>query len=208
MSMKISTREKRFLMAGGFAVVAFLATQYGIGPFTTSQLTVRQEIQEKQALLERYQLMASQKDRYQRRVEGLKAQLRQVEALQFAREKLPLAAAEIQGLLHKLGQEAGIKIVRENVPPPKKVEIFTQVTVELSVQGDSRAIRDFLYKIQTAPKLLTVPRIIIRGLTSYGPTPLSADIQVAGYTLGGEEKGPVASPASEGKRIGVQLRKG
>ena len=206
--MRISRREKWFLAVGGFAAVAFLSIQYGVGPLTSSHLTVRQEIQDKQALLERYQLMTSEKDRYRRRVEGLKDQLRKAEALQFSREKLPLAAAEIQGLLHKIGQEAGIKVVRENVPPPKKVEIFTQVTVELSIQGDVKQIRDFLHRIQTAPKLLTVPKLVIRGTTSYGPTPLSAELQVAGYTTAEEEKGAVASPASQGSRIGAQERKG
>lgn len=187
--IKISPREKRVLIAGGLAVAAFLVTVYVIEPFISSQLKVREEIREKKALLERHQLLASEKDRYQRKVEGLKAELRQAEGVLLKGEKLPLVAAELQGLLHKLGQEAGVTIVRENVPPPKKVEMFTQVTVELSVKGELKAIRDFLYKVQTAPKLLTVPKLIIRGVPSRGQTALSADLQVAGYMTGGEEKG-------------------
>lgn len=187
--MKISTREKRVLIAGGLAVAAFLVTVYVIEPFLSSQGKIREEIREKKALLERHQRLASEKDRYQRKVEGLKAELRQAEGVLLKGEKLPLVAAELQGLLHKLGQEAGLTIVRENVPPPKKIEMFTQVTVELSVKGELKAIRDFLYKVQTAPKLLTVPKLTIRGVASRGLTALSADLQVAGYMTGGEEKG-------------------
>ena len=187
--MRSAPREKRFLITGGLAVAAFLATVYVIEPLVSSQLKVREEIRERKALLERHQLLASEKDRYRRKVEGLKAQLQQAEGLLLKGEKLPLVAAELQGLLHKLGQEAGITIVRENVPPPKKIEVFTQVTVELSVKGELKAIRDFLYRVQTAPKLLTVPKLIIRGTPSRGQTALSADLQVAGYIVGGEEKG-------------------
>ena len=193
--MKISARERRYLIAGGLAVAAYLAAVYVIEPLISSQFRVREEIGKRAALLERHQLLASEKDRYRQRVEGLKAQLHQGEALYFNREKLPLVAAEIQGLLHKLGDEAGLTIIRENVPPPKKVEMLTQVTVELSVRGEMRAIRDFLYKVHTAPKLLTVPKLTIRGTTSRAQPALMADLQVAGYTTGEEEKGSAVRTA-------------
>ncbi|MFN3476705.1 MAG: hypothetical protein ACK4Z6_04010, partial [Candidatus Methylomirabilales bacterium] len=114
--MRISPREKRFLIAGGLAVGAFLITVYVLEPFISSQRKIREEIREKKVLLERHQRLASEKDRYQRKVNELKAQLQQAEGVLLKGEKLPLVAAELQGLLHKLGQEAGLTIVRENVP--------------------------------------------------------------------------------------------
>ena len=50
-------------------------------------------------------------------------------------------------------------------------------------------LRDFLYKIQTAPKLLTIPKLIIRGTSGRGQAGLSVDMQVDGYVTVGEEKG-------------------
>lgn len=187
--MKISRRERRFLIVGALAVAAILAGVYVVEPLASSQLTVREEIQQKQALVERHQLLASEKERYRKKVEALRAQVQQAQESHFQEEKLPLVAAEIQGLLHRLGQEAGITIVRENVPPPKKTGVFAPVTVELSVRGELGTLRDFLYKIQTAPKLLTIPKLIIRGTPARGQTGLSADMQVDGYMTGGEEKG-------------------
>lgn len=188
---KISTREKWVLIVGGAAVAGILVFWYAVRPWVSSQFGMRQEMREQRALLERYQLLAGEKERYQGKAGQLRRQLDQAQALLLTGERLPLVAAELQGLLHKLGQESGVTIVRENVLPPKKVDILNQVTVELSVRGDLKALRDFVYKIQTTPKLLTIPKVTVRATHGRGSTaPLSMDIQVAGYTTtGGEEKG-------------------
>ena len=194
--MKISTRERRFLIGGGLAVLAILAGVYVVEPFVTTQQRMRDEVHAQSALLAKHQLLASEKARYQRKVEALRAQLQQADSLLFQGEKLPVVAADVQGLLHALAQEAGITIVRENVRPPKKVDAFTEVAVELSVQGEIKNIRDFLYKIQTAPKLVTTPKLVIRAVPSRGATALAADLVVTGHILNGEDKGPAAPPTA------------
>ena len=183
----LAPREKRVLLVGGLLGAAIVAAVYVVAPLVSYQRTIREETRAKRTVFERYQLVASQRGRYRQKMEGLRAQMRQADELLFSGEKLPVLAASLQGLLHGLGQETGVTIVRENVPPPRKVETFNQVTVELSVKGDLGALRDFLYKIQTSPKLLTVPKLTIRGLSLPGQTALSADLQVAGYTLRGAD---------------------
>ena len=206
--MKISTRERRFLVVGGLAVAAILAGVYVIEPLVTTQLKIQDELRENRAVLERHQLLASEKERYQRKVEALRSRYQQAGDLHFKGDKLPLVAAEIQGILHRLGQEAGITITRENVRPPRKVEMFTEVAVELSVQGELKNIRDFLYKVQAAPKLLATPKLTIRGMPARGPTAMVADLQVAGYILGGEEKGPAAAASSAGPQVRPRPERG
>jgi Tfp pilus assembly protein PilO len=208
--MKISMRERRVLVVGGLAVAAILAGVYVVEPLVVSQLQVREEIRQKTALLERHQLLASEKGRYQRRVEALRSEVRQAEELHFKGDKLPVVAAEIQGLLHKLGEEAGITIARENVPAPKKGERFTQVIVELSVRGDMRAISDFLYKVHTAPKMLAVSRLNLKGAPGRGgPAPLLADLQIAGHMVGVEEKPSGTQPSAQtvGPRVAWRSEK-
>jgi type II secretory pathway component PulM len=198
--MKISKREKRFLLFGGVAVAGLLAGVYLVEPLVRAQQRVREDIRQKTALLERHQLLASDHERYQRRVEALRAEVRQAEVSSFTGAKLPLVAAEIQGMLAKFAEEAGLTIARQNVPTPKQVDQFTQVNVELSVRGDRRALRDFLHKLQAAPKLLTIPRITIRVAPGRGDAALLADLQVAGYVVGGEAKTAHGStPTSSGE---------
>ena len=188
--MKISKREKCFLLFGGAAAGVALVSMYVVEPLVTFQLGVREQLRQKAGLLERQQLLAADEERYQQRVDTLRAELRSAEASHFTGDKVPLVAAEIQELLHKLGEEASITVARQNVPAPKKLDRLTQVTVELSVRGDLRAIRDFLHKVQAAPKVLTIPRISVRGAPGRGQATLVADLQIAGYIVGNDEKSP------------------
>lgn len=190
--MDISSAQKRWLLVGGGLVLLILAVAYGVIPALRSQEQIREEVRQKQDILTRSPRVLAEQERYQQEVAGLQAGLRQGADVLFTGDKLPVIAAAIQDLLHTIGQETGINIVRENVRPPKKMDPLTEVAVELSIQGDIRGVRDFLYKIQAAPKLLTLPKIVIRSLPVRGPTGVAAELLIAGYLLAGEEKGPAA----------------
>jgi hypothetical protein len=169
---------------------------YLVEPLFASRAQVQEELDAQRRVLDRRPVLAADRGRYQGRIDAVQAALQQEQEALFTGEKLPVVAAEIQGLLLSMSQEAGITIVRQNLPTPKRVEMLTQVSVELSVRGELKAIRDFLYHIQTGPKLLTVPKVAIRGVTSRTNTALTADLQVSGYVLGAEEK---PAPAAGGK---------
>jgi hypothetical protein len=196
--MEISSGRKRWGIVVGAVALLILIGVYGVAPFVGAQAKVRDDMRDKLELLAKSERVAAQKGQYQRQVEALRASLEQRQGVLYVGDKLPVAAAQIQDLLHALGQEAGITIVRENVRPPRKVEVLTEVTVELSIQGDIRQVRDFMYKIQTSPKLLVVPKVVIRSLPVRGPTGVAVELLVAGYLLGGEEKGSVSPQSSSG----------
>ncbi len=186
--MKISKREKRFIMFGALALLAHLLVVYVIEPVIASQLDVRKQIEEKKAILTGHPPSAPARDYYQSKVRALRAQLSRAEGLLLKEKKAPLAAANLQGLLHKLGRETGLTIVRENVLAPKKLKLLVEVPVELSLRGDLKAVRDFLYRVQTAPYLLTLPKLIIKRRPSRANINLTADLRVVGYMQGEEKK--------------------
>lgn len=186
--MKISKREKRFLLVGVFALSANLGYVYVVEPMIDSQLEVREQIQKKQAILERYRPPALEKDHYEGKLKELGTQLSSADAL-FLQEKKPtLAAANLQGFIHKIGQESGLTIVRENVLPPKERDSFVEVPVELSLSGDMKAMRNFLYQVQTAPYVLTVPKLILKKRFSASNPIFTAEVQVVGHIQGEEKK--------------------
>ncbi len=193
--MTISRRERRSLAVGAAAVLISLAAVYVVEPAIASQFRVREELRQRTIELERHRRIAAEKSRYERTARELRAQFQEVEALRFEGDRVPPVAAEIQGVLHRVGQETGITIMRENVLPPRKVEMLSQVTVELSIRGEMRAIRDFLHRVQGAPRLLTVPKLTLRGATSRAQPYLVADLQVAGFMLAAEER---AAPGQAG----------
>ncbi len=186
--MKISKREKWFIIVGALALLANFTYVYIVEPVIDSHLEARQQSQRKQAMLQRYRPPVPGKDHYQAKLTELNNQLSAAGPLFLQEKKTTLAAAGLQGFIHKIGQESGLTIVRENVLPPKERDSFVEVPIELSMRGDMKAVRNFLYQIQTAPYLLTLPKLILRrGFSAANPT-FTADLQVVGYIQTEENK--------------------
>jgi hypothetical protein len=102
---------------------------------------------------------------------------------------LNLDAADLQQTLHKVAGESGVTITSESIARPKVVEGFTQVAVELAVNADLKKLRDFLYRIETAKPLLTVPKLVVNAAFPRPGAELQVTVVVTGYTPVLEEKG-------------------
>jgi hypothetical protein len=190
--MTISSRERRFLMIGGAALVAFLAINYAIIPAISSQMAIRSDYREKLEALERFQLVVEGKRRYEKKFAETEGLYKQLQQRLLPGEKLTLAAAELQTMLHKVAGESGVTIVSESIHQPKKAEGFTAVAVELSLNADLKKLRDFLYKIESAGKLLTVPKLAVNASFPRIGAELQVTVVVSGYAMELEEKGPGA----------------
>lgn len=186
--MTVSPRERRLLVAGGAALIAFLAINYVVAPAISSQIQVRNEYREKLQALERYQLVVEGKRRYETKLTDSEQLFTQLQRRLLPAEKLALAAAHLQTMLHKAAGESGVTIASESVHSPKKVEGFTQVSVELSLNADLKKLRDFLYKIESSGMLLTVPKLALNAAFPRPGTEIQVTIVVSGYTLAAAEK--------------------
>lgn len=187
--MTISPRERRFLMIGGAALVAFLTVNYLIVPAVSSHLQVRSEYRENLQALERFQLVVEGKRRYEKKFADAEQLFTQLQQQLLPGEKVAVAAADLQAMLHKAAGEAGVTIVSESIHSPKKAEGFTQISVELSLNSDLKKLRDFIYKIESSRKLLTVPRLIVNASFPRPGAELQVTVVVSGYTSAQEEKG-------------------
>jgi type II secretory pathway component PulM len=190
--MTVAARERRFLMAGGAALVAFLAINYAALPAISRQMAVQNEYRQKLQDLERFQLVVEGKRRHEKKFAEAEGLFKQLQQRLLPGEKLTLAAADLQAMLHKAAGESGVTIVSESIQSPKKVEGFTQVSVELSSNADLKKLRDFLYKIESASKLLTVPKLVVNASFPRPGAELQVTVVVTGYTSGLEEKAPGA----------------
>jgi hypothetical protein len=184
----ISPRERRYLIAAGAALVAFLGINYVVIPAVSTQVQVRKEHQEKLRALERYQLVIEGKRRYEKKFADAEQLFTQLHRRLLPGEKLTLAAADLQSMLHKAAGESGVTIVSESIHSPKKAEGFTQVSVELSLNSDMKKLRDFLYKIESSGKLLTVPKLTLNAIYPRPGAELQVTVVVSGYTSALEEK--------------------
>ena len=186
--MTISPRERRFLIAAGAALVAFLWINYVVAPAVSEQVRVRNEYREKLRALERYQLIVEGKKRYEKKFADAEQLFTQLQRRLLPGEKLTLAAADLQAMLHKAAGETGVTIISESIHSPKKVEGFTQVSVELSLNSDMKKLRDFLYKIESSGKLLTVPKLSLNASFPRLGAELQVTVVVSGYSSALAEK--------------------
>jgi Tfp pilus assembly protein PilO len=178
----LSAREKMLVAISALVALGYAGTVYVLDPLLESQQTVREEIVRQRTELESLRMLASERGRYQRRVESLRGLVAEAESVLLNENKIPVVAAEVQEWIHRFGQETGVSIVREAVLPQKTHEQFVEIPVELSVKGSLRDIHAFLYKVEMNERLLTVPRFAIRSpVASTGP--LSVDLHIAGHMV-------------------------
>lgn len=182
--MKLSAREKALVLMTALVGIGYLGVVYVLDPLFVSQQAVRERIEEQRVELESLRALVAVRGRYQQRVENLRVRVAEGEAVLLNENKVPVAAAEVQERIHQFGRETGVSIVRETVLRPKQQELFIEIPVELSVKGTLREIQEFLYKIETNEKLLTVPQFVIRSSVS-STGPLSVDLQIAGHMSSG-----------------------
>lgn len=184
--MTLSPREKALVAVSALVALGYAGAVYVLDPFLESQQVVRGQIETQRMELESLRRLASERGRYQRRVENLRSRVEEAESMLLKENKVPVAAAEVQERIHQFGQETGVNIVRESVLRAKAHEPFLEVPVELSVKGSLRDIHAFLYKVETNEKLLTVPQFVIRSpMASTGA--LSMDLHVAGHITNREK---------------------
>lgn len=176
-------------MIGGAALVAFLTVNYLIVPAVSSHLQVRSEYRENLQALERFQLVVEGKRRYEKKFADAEQLFTQLQQQLLPGEKVAVAAADLQAMLHKAAGEVGVTIVSESIHSPKKAEGFTQVSVELSLNSDLKKLRDFIYKIESSRKLLTVPKLTVNASFPRPGAELQVTVVVSGYTSAQEEKG-------------------
>jgi len=186
--VKIAARERKFLVAGGVGLGLFLAVQYLIAPAVSSQMQIRSEYREKLAALERYQLVVEGRRRYERKFTDAGQLFEQLKQQLLPGEKLTLAAADLQATLHKMAGESGVTIASESIQSPKPIEGFTQVSVELSLNADPKKLRDFLHKIESSKRLLTVPKLIVNASFPRPGAELQVTVMVSGFTPSQGEK--------------------
>ncbi|WP_455379491.1 type II secretion system protein GspM [Petrachloros mirabilis] len=178
--MKLSPRERTILLLAGLLAVGYAGVVYAVDPLLESQAEVRERIEQTRLELGKLTARASERSRYEERVETMKARISGAETILMQEDKVPVVAAQVQEFIHQLGQETGVAIVRESVLHQKEKDLLTEIPVELSLKGSLRDVHHFLHKIETHEKLLTVNKLAIRSSYS-SDNALSVELQIVAH---------------------------
>ena len=187
--MKISDRDKRFLVFGGLSIVAYLLITMVINPIYSTQVRKDNEIKEKIRFIEKYYDILNQKTYYE-------AKNKQNEEVQksLSRRFLPgkkpgLAAASLQKTLEGFASKSAIKIDRVRVEKHKFNESLMVIPIEITLRSSLENLTKFIYKVESYEKFLVIEKMNTRRINKTDPELLQATLLISGFILNGEPEG-------------------
>ncbi len=184
--MSISNRDKVVLGIGIVAVISTGLYTFIIKPVNNSRMQIKTDIEKKLDFIDRYKEVLKNKDIVDTRMIELEKKEEQMRSYLLSGDTPPLAAADLQNLLQSAGGELGLTMESVKVLEPKKVDIFYQISVDVSMRTEMRKLRDFIYKIENSQKFLFVPRLrmrVIKNNIQFEPEIIDARVEAAGYIL-------------------------
>lgn len=179
--MKISPREKKFIIVGA-AVVAAVMLFYLITLLLPDRESRAQQVDTKEQRLLRYRETLSQKEIYKKRLEQYRQHIEQDMTRLLPGGNPNVAEADLQKLLMSLAEESGVEIMRKNTLPEKKMEDdLIKVSVNVQVNCNLDQLVRFLAAIEDYDKFLAVEQLNITGFSTQRRQQIRPSMTVVGY---------------------------
>ena len=181
LSLKIEKNKKYLFIAG--ALILLLGGAYRIWPFLQEIRGADQEIVVKERRLEKYRRIVHEGGDLKARLVSLKKNLKGKESGLLTGKTPSLAAADIQKILHHLAKESEVEIKTVRILKPEEVDQdkYLSIPVQLTITCTIRHLKEFLYKIETSMKYLTVKKVGIKVYFRQRDDTIRGDITVCGF---------------------------
>lgn len=181
MKLKITPRDKKFLLVGGTAVCIYLFTVWVIQPIHAKQKHVDQQIQNKIQFIQKYYEILNQKSYYQSKDQDNKRH-RIILTKKFLNETQPgLAAASLQKMISRFALQSGVKIERVRVEKPKVIEHLPAIPIGMTLRSNLKNLSQFIFRLESTEKFLVVEEIVTRRTNKSDPEELQTRILINGF---------------------------
>jgi hypothetical protein len=179
--MKISAREKGFLIAGTLAVCMFIVIKFGVLPVYDKVMFQRADIALKEATLERYLAQIEKQAELQKDMVRLAGKSRQVEQSLLTGGTVSLAAADIQRICSQIARDCKVDIKSVRVMDAGQKDGFVTIPVQVTFDADLTRTAKFIQSIETNRKLLTIPNLTIRVKNRREGGEIAVTLQIVGF---------------------------
>ena len=180
MSMNISQRDKKVLIAGIVFVVCYLLFFFVAEPIYKKQAKTDDKIKNKVQFIQKYYEVLNQKSYYQEKEKANQSTLVSL-ARRFFKEKQPgLAAASLQKLVESFSSGT-VTIERTKVNKPKYIEGMLAVPIEISVRSNLKNLSLFLMRIENHEKFLIIEELRLRRINKTDPEDLQTRLMITGF---------------------------
>ena len=156
-------KEKKYILVIG-VIVLLAGAAYRFFPESGALFSGREEISLKEKKLARYRETVQEKDRLQAVLRRLQTDLNLLESGLLIGGTHALAAVEIQNIVNEIAAESKAEIQSMQIlqPRPVKDSPYLPVPVQVSLSGSIRQLKEMLYRIENAPKILKISSMRIR----------------------------------------------
>jgi type II secretory pathway component PulM len=179
--MKITPREKKFIVVGAAAVAA-VSIFYLITSLLPNRESLAQEVALKKRMLLRERETLSNEETYRNRVEQYRKHLEEDKARLFPGDNPNVAGANLQKLLMDLADQCGVEITRKNALPEKKIQdVLTKVSVSIETNCDLEQLVHFLTAIENYDKFMNIEEFQIASFQNPRSHQIRPTLTVVGY---------------------------
>ena len=179
--MKITSRDKKFLIAGAVGFCIFIGIKFFALPFYDKFAEQRQDIEMKERTLEKYLKFIKNQAELQQTLKNLTREEVETHLSLLQGETPSLAAADIQKIVDKIAETSDLEIKSVKVMNPGQKEDFTTIPVRVQFTSDLTRMVKFIESIETNRKLLTIPDLKIRVKNRRKPKEISVTLEISGF---------------------------
>lgn len=158
-SKKISSRDKKVLLAGGVGVAAILIYIFILDPLWQTHLSIQNRIQAKKKMIESSLSVIRKKGGAEKRLAQLNKEESKWKKRLLKGTSPSLAAAELQDIVNSLAFQKGITITSIRVKPAETINGWQKIPLQARAKGDIKAVQDFIYQLETHSRYLVITRL-------------------------------------------------
>jgi len=186
--MRVSAREKKFLIGGGVVILAGLILYLGVVMVPSRELLSKEVETKKRALL-RQREMVGREDFYRARVEEYKQRLKQDYTRLLPGDNPSIAGAELQRVLKSLADQSGVEVIRRDIQPSQKLQDnLVKVAVRIETNCVPDQLVQFLAAVENYDKFLSVDELAITSFRIQKRWEIRPSVVVAGLIAAAENK--------------------
>lgn len=181
--MKISAREKQFLIVGG-ALAALVLAYYLTSLLIPSREGLAATVESKKQYLLRQKELINQEEAYETRVAAYQQRLGQDRNRLLPGDNPTIAAASLQKVLQELADQSGVEITSKTMQPEQKIQDnLSKISVQLMMNCSIDQLVQFLVAVENYDKFLRVEELYIQALRLRNRDEIRPQVKVAGYIV-------------------------
>jgi type II secretory pathway component PulM len=179
--MKISPRDKKFIIAGTVALCLFVLIKFIMFPAFDWVSQQREDLAFKEKTVDKYSRIISKQGELQKKLKLLKKDEIKLNNSLVKGETASLSAADIQKSIDRVATSSTIEIQSVKIMDSDKRGEFVTVPIQVRFTSDLARMKNFIYSIETSQKLLTIPKLKISVRNRRDPKEIIVTMTVTGY---------------------------